>query len=52
LEILLETRIINTENELIAALKNTSFDSKRAVSIDGVDGVGKTTLSKKIAQEQ
>jgi len=51
MEIILETRIINTENELIAALKNISFDSKSIVSIDGVDGVGKTTLSSKIAQE-
>ena len=47
----METRIINTENELVAALRNTSFDSKSTVSVDGVDGVGKTTLSTKIAQE-
>lgn len=47
----METRIINTENELIATLRNRPFDSKSTVSIDGVDGVGKTTLSAKIAQE-
>lgn len=47
----METRVINKENELITALKNSFLDSKSIISIDGVDGVGKTTLSNKIAKE-
>ena len=47
----MKTRIINTENELIIALKNSPLETKSIISIDGVDGVGKTTLSTKIAKE-
>jgi len=51
LGIILETKILNTENELISSLKNSSLDSKSIVSIDGVDDVGKTTLSTKMVKE-
>lgn len=51
IEGLLEIRIHNTVKELIIALRNKLQDSKSIVSIDGVDGVGKTTLSAKIAKE-
>jgi len=42
-------RIYNTESKLIYTLKKTSLHSKSIITIDGVDGVGKTTLSIKIA---
>lgn len=47
----MKIKIHNDEKELIIALKNKLMDSKYIVSIDGVDGVGKTTLSVKIARE-
>lgn len=51
MEGLLEIRIHKTEKDLISAVKNKLLDSKSIISIDGVDGVGKTTLSSKIAKE-
>ncbi len=50
LEIIMGFRIYNTESELICALKSTSLHSQSIITIDGVDGVGKTTLSIKIAE--
>ncbi|MFP3984343.1 MAG: NB-ARC domain-containing protein [Desulfurivibrionaceae bacterium] len=51
LERLLDIKIHGTEKALVSALKNKLLNSKGIVSIDGVDGVGKTTLSAKIAKE-
>ena len=47
----MEIMILNAENELISALTNSFLDSESIISIDGVDGVGKTLLSTKIAKE-
>jgi uridine kinase len=47
----METNIFVDEHALIKCIENLSLESPAIVSIDGVDGVGKTTLACKIAEE-
>ncbi len=47
----MEDNIHNDEYKLIRSLKDLSLNSQSIISIDGVDGVGKSTLSCKIAEE-
>jgi len=47
----MEDRIHNDEYKLINSLKNLSLSPPRIISIDGVDGVGKSALACKIAKE-
>lgn len=47
----MEDSIHNDEYKLIKSLKDLSLNSPSIISIDGVDGVGKSTLSCKIAEE-
>lgn len=47
----MEENIYTDESTLIKALKCLSLNSPSIISIDGVDGVGKSTLACKIAEE-
>ncbi len=47
----MEDSIHNDEYKLIKSLKNLSLNSPSIISIDGVDGVGKSTIACKIAEE-
>ena len=47
----MEARIFADEYALIKSIENLSLKSPGIVSIDGVDGVGKSTLACKIAEE-
>jgi len=47
----MEVNICTNETELIKSIENLSLKSKGIVSIDGVDGVGKSRFASKIAKE-
>ena len=47
----MEDSIYNDEYTLISSIRDLSLKSPSIISIDGVDGVGKSTLSCKIAEE-
>lgn len=47
----MEVSICTDEGKLIRSIENLSLKSRSIFSIDGVDGVGKSTLAYKIAKE-
>jgi adenylate kinase family enzyme len=47
----MKERIYTDEFTLIRAIRNLSLNSPSVISIDGVDGVGKSTLARKITEE-
>lgn len=47
----MEDSVFTDEYALIKSIKNLSLKSPDIVSIDGIDGVGKSTLACKISEE-